>query len=146
MRNDYLRIGKLSFFSFSMELVISTLHTIFKYLYIPVEWPELSKLPDNPILNIIIIIVLYLGFSIVLVAMAQLGFVPTMGRDKKVLKKNGLYRYLRNPHVFGYSLILFCIMLSFSGCFRVVHLVYCFDPSHYENRRKLFRKILRRRI
>ena len=119
VRNDYLKYGKLSFVSYTLELVIFALHANFMYIYIPVKWPELPHFPENPVLNIVTYIFLYTGLLIVITAIAQLGFGPTMGRDKNVLKTNGFYKYSRNPQVIGYSLILIAFILCYPSLYAI---------------------------
>jgi protein-S-isoprenylcysteine O-methyltransferase Ste14 len=119
VRNDYLKKGKLSFVSYSLEFLIFALHANAMYLYIPVTWPELPRLPDPTVLNILTRVFLYAGLIIVFVAIAGLGVGPTMGQDKRSLRKSGLYRFSRNPQVIGYGLILISFILCYPSLYAV---------------------------
>ncbi len=111
VRNDYCKKRKLTFISYSLEVLVFALHANFIYLYIPAKWPNLPPFPENLLLRIISIVFILIGFLIVAVAMLGLGYRRTMGQDKKILKTNGLYKYSRNPQLVGYGMILIALVL-----------------------------------
>ena len=113
VRNDYSKKGRLTFVSYSFEVLIFALHANFMYLFLPVKWPNIPPIPENIILRIISIIFIIIGFLIVAVAMSGLGYGRTMGQDKKSLKTNGLYKYSRNPQLIGYGMILIAVVVLY---------------------------------
>jgi protein-S-isoprenylcysteine O-methyltransferase Ste14 len=83
------------------------------YINIPVTWPRLPELPDQPIFNILSRILLYTGLGVVIIAIVRLGIGPTFGQDKNTLRTSGIYAFSRNPQVLGYTLILLALFLCY---------------------------------
>lgn len=119
VRNDYSKKGRLTFVSYSLEVLIFALHANFMYLFLPVRWPNIPSIPENIILRIISMIFIIIGFLIVAVAMSGLGYGRTMGQDKKLLKTKGLYKYSRNPQLIGYGMILIAFVLLYLSWFSI---------------------------
>ena len=119
VRNDYSKKGRLTFISYSFEVLIFALHANFMYLFLPVKWPNIPPIPENMILRIISIVFIIIGFLIVAVAMSGLGYGRTMGHGKKILKTNGLYKYSRNPQLIGYGMILIAVVVLFLSLFSI---------------------------
>lgn len=131
VRNDYSNKGRLTFISYSFEVLIFALHANFMYLFIPVKWPSLPSFPENMILRIISIVFIIIGFLIVAVAMSGLGYNRTMGQDKKLLKTNGLYKYSRNPQLIGYGMILIAFVLFYLSWFSIGWLIIYVVISYF---------------
>jgi len=117
VRNDYSKKGKLTFISYSFEVLIFALHANFMYLFLPVKWPNFPPFPENMVLRIIAIVFIIIGFLIVAVGMSGLGYGRTMGHGKKILNTNGLYKYSRNPQLIGYGMILIAFGLLYLSWF-----------------------------
>lgn len=119
VRNDYLKKGRLTLVSTSMEFLIFALHANFMYLFLPVRWPNIPSIPENVILRTISIVLIIIGFLIVAVGMSGLGYGRTMGHGKKILKTNGLYKYSRNPQLIGYGMILIAFVVLYLSWFSI---------------------------
>lgn len=119
VKNDYLKKGRLTFVSYSLEVLIFALHANFMYLFLPVKWPNIPPMPENTILRIISMIFIIIGFLIVAISMSGLGYGRTMGQDKKSLNTNGLYKYSRNPQLIGYGMILIAFVLLYLSWFSI---------------------------
>ena len=119
VRNDYSKRGRLTFVSYSLEVLIFALHANFMYLFLPVKWPNIPSIPENMILRTISIVFIIIGFLIVAVAMSGLGYGRTMGQDKKLLNTKGLYKYSRNPQLIGYGMILIAFVALYLSWFSI---------------------------
>lgn len=119
VRNDYSKKGRLTFVSYSLEVLVFALHANFMYLFLPVRWPNIPSIPENIILRIIAIVFIIIGFLIVAFAMSGLGYKRTMGQDKKSLNTNGLYKYSRNPQLIGYGMIIFSFVALYLTWFSI---------------------------
>ena len=119
LRNDYSKKGRLTFVSYSFEVLIFALHANFMYLFLPVKWPNLPSIPDNIILRIISIVFIIIGLLIVAISMSGLGYGRTMGQDKKSLNTKGLYKYSRNPQLIGYGMILIAFVALYLSWFSI---------------------------
>lgn len=113
VKNDYFKKGKLSFFSTSLEFIIFALHASFMYIFIPVPWPQLPSTPDNLVIYILFYLLIIFGLIIVAISMFGLGYKGTMGKARKSLKTDGLYKYSRNPQLVGYGLVLIAYILAY---------------------------------
>jgi protein-S-isoprenylcysteine O-methyltransferase Ste14 len=112
IRQEYLRKGKLSFYTSFLELIFFAFHANMFYVFIPVSWGRLPPLPEHPFLYVLSLICIIPGLIILAISMIPLGFNRTMGLKSTGLKRNGLYRVSRNPQVIGYSLLLIGYVLS----------------------------------
>ena len=119
VRNDYSKKGRLTFVSYSLEVLIFALHANFMYLFLPVKWPNIPPIPENVVVRIMSIIFIIIGFLIVAISMSGLGYGRTMGHDKKILKTNGLYKYSRNPQLIGYGIIIIAFVLLYLSWFSI---------------------------
>lgn len=117
VKKDYSKKRRLTFISYSLELLIFALHANFMYLFLPVKWPNIPHFPENIILRIISIVFIIIGFIIVAISMFGLGYGRTMGQDKQLLKTKGLYKYSRNPQLIGYGMILVAFVLLYLSWF-----------------------------
>lgn len=117
VQSDYIKKGKLSFKSYSLEFIIFALHANSIYLFIPTRWPNMPKFPADPFMSIITYCLLFVGLFIVITAMTGLGFGRSMGQDRKQLKMNGLYKYSRNPQAIGYGLVLIACTLAYPSLY-----------------------------
>jgi protein-S-isoprenylcysteine O-methyltransferase Ste14 len=117
VRSDYLRRGRLSPFSSFMELLFFALHANMIYLFIPVKWPDLPALTQDPVWYYPSLILIITGLTIVSGSLIPLGYLRTMGLKSRELKTGGLYRITRNPQVIGYYLILAGFFLSYPSVY-----------------------------
>jgi len=123
VRHDYLRKGKISFFSLLLEIAIFGLHANSIYFFIPEKWPDLPSLSKNPLIYYISLFFILSGLVIVLISMASLGYYRTMGLKVKGLKTDGLYRFTRNPQIIGYALFLMGFALSYPSLHSLLWLI-----------------------
>ena len=112
VRHDYSNKQKLSPLSYLLETLVFALHANFAYIFLPVGWPGLPKLPDNHTILFFSILLITFGFFILLIAWFNLGTKESFGQDKNSLRITGLYKYSRNPQLvgFGFFLLGFVIM------------------------------------
>ena len=113
VRNDYLKKGKLSPVSATLEFVFFALHANSMYLFIPVKWPNLPPLAKTTLLYYPSLFLIILGLVVVFIAMIPLGYNRTMGLKSKNLKTNGLYKFTRNPQLIGYYMLLIGFAFSY---------------------------------
>jgi len=119
VKNDYSKKGKLTFVSYSLEVLIFALHANFMYLFLPVKWPNFPPFPENIVHIIISIAFFIIGFLIVAISMSGLGYGRTMGQNEKSLKTSGLYKYSRNPQLVGYGIILIALVSLYLSWFSI---------------------------
>jgi protein-S-isoprenylcysteine O-methyltransferase Ste14 len=103
VRRDYLKRGRLSLLSTTLESLIWGPFFSFPYIYNPPSWPPFW-LPDRdtyPLIRYIGMALIVAGLALVLIAMASLGFRPSFGQEVNVLKQTGLYSLTRNPQIVG---------------------------------------------
>ena len=106
VRRDYRRHGRLAWGSISLELLIFALHANFSYLYLPVDWPALPSLPQEPVQRAIGLGLIAVGFIGVTIGMTGLGFRRVFGRDAAEINRSGLYGFTRNPQILAYGFML----------------------------------------
>ncbi len=109
VRRDYLRRGRLSWFSSLLEFLVFFLFGTFTWLDLPPGWPPREV---NPVLRIIGWFCVTAGLSMMLVAIFWFGWRRAMGRKVDELIRSGPYRVSRNPQivacfvaVLGYALL-----------------------------------------
>jgi protein-S-isoprenylcysteine O-methyltransferase Ste14 len=115
VRNDYLKKYKLSFFSYSLELIVFVIHANFIYMFIPLKWPDLPSFPENIILRFLSFFFICVGLVILIISWFSLGTKASFGQDENKLRTTGIYRYSRNPQLVAYGIILIVFSLIFSS-------------------------------
>jgi protein-S-isoprenylcysteine O-methyltransferase Ste14 len=130
VRNDYLKNGKLSHFSSFLEFLFFALHANFSYIFLPSKWPYLPSMPENIYQHIISLICVFIGLIGLIWSMIPLGFFRTMGLKSVHLKKNGLYRYSRNPQIIFYLLILIGVFISYPTFYSVGWIIIYLVVGH----------------
>ena len=106
IRQDYLKNGKLSWFSTILELLILASHANLFYLSSDLPWPELPPLPEIGAWRYILLGLMLLGGILTLIFMAYLGFVAAFGQKTNELRQSGPYRWTRNPQLLAYSVVV----------------------------------------
>lgn len=123
VRSDYLKKGKLSPASATLEFLFFAIHANSMYLFIPIEWPKLPPLSANALLYYCSLLLIIIGLAIVFGAWIQLGYGGTMGFRTVNLKISGLYKLSRNPQLIGYALFLIGFAVSYPSVYAVVWLI-----------------------
>jgi protein-S-isoprenylcysteine O-methyltransferase Ste14 len=123
VRNDYLKKGRLSYFTSFLELLFFALHANFFYVFIPVKWPNLPSLAENQFQYFSSLFWMTTGLAILLLSLLPLGFFRVMGLKSHRLKTTGLYKYSRNPQVIGYFLILIGFSISYPSLYSLGWLI-----------------------
>jgi len=106
VRKDYLKKQKLSPLSYLLEALVFALHANFSYVFLPVGWPGLPVLPENPIILFLSFFFIIPGLILLLISWFKLGTTESFGQDKNSLRISGIYKYSRNPQLLGYGLFL----------------------------------------
>lgn len=113
VRRDYLRRGRLTLVSSSLESLIWGPFFAFPYIYNPKSWPafwildrELTRLVQHVGSALIVI-----GVLAVVAVMGSLGFRRSFGQAVNVLRTTGLYKVTRNPQIVVGSLIVLGVVL-----------------------------------
>ena len=106
VRGDYRRRGKLTVLSTILEVLIFALHANFSYLFLPVKWPAMPPLPENPIHRIASLAVMIGGLLLTLGVMARFDFRRAVGQKVEGVYETGFYRFTRNPQIIAYTLVV----------------------------------------
>ena len=106
IRQDYLRNGKLSWFSTTLELLILAGHANLLYLSSDLPWPELPPLPEIGAWRFTLLGLMTLGGILTLTFMAYLGFIAAFGQKTNELRQSGPYRWTRNPQLLAYYIVV----------------------------------------
>ncbi len=109
VRQDYLRVGRLSTRSALLETAVFVLWGVFTWIDLPAEWP--SPWID-PLLRSLALVLILIGLLGLFVTMASFGLRRALGQQVDELKQLGLYARSRNPQILlcglavvGYSLL-----------------------------------------
>ncbi len=113
IKRDYENLQKLSPLSYALEILVFAIHVNSLYLILPTQWPELPKLPENGILNIISGIIFCIGAVMLMLSWFTLGTGQSLGIDKNKLNTAGVYRYSRNPQLLSYGIMLMATVVLF---------------------------------
>lgn len=113
VRRDYLRNGKLSWFSIILELLIFAGHANLYYLFLDLPWPELPPLPEYGAWGMLLLILMTLGGILTLSFMAYLGFITAFGQKANELRQTGPYSWSRNPQILAYYLVVISFFLIY---------------------------------
>jgi protein-S-isoprenylcysteine O-methyltransferase Ste14 len=131
VRRDYRKKGKLGWFATFLEFVIFAAHINSAYLFLPVDWPAIPKLPDNRIQIILGLCLSGAGLVLVLLAMGYLGFKKAFGQKVDGLKQTGLYRRTRNPQLVSYSILIIGLAILWLSWYSIVWVILYFIIAHW---------------
>ena len=106
VHRDYQRKGRTTWLSIFLETLIFALHANFSYIFLPVGWPGLPALPENPYHLAVGLTLIAVGLVIVISAMIGLGLKKVFGLGADEIRKSGLYRFSRNPQLVAYGLVI----------------------------------------
>jgi len=106
VRRDYQKKGRASVLSVMLEMAVFFFHANLFYTFAPYRWLSLPELPENKVLKVTSLILIFTGLALLSVAMLQLGYRSTLGTKAEKLENKGLYRYTRNPQVIAYGIFL----------------------------------------
>lgn len=126
VRRDYLRRGRLSPVSVTLEYAVFFGWAYFTYL----DGSAAAPIPAaGPALRPIAWTLIILGLGVTLIAMARLGIRRLHGLDSRALEASGLYRLSRNPQIVGSGLAVLGYALYWpswhTGGWLVLYLVIC---------------------
>jgi len=125
VRRDYERYGRLKAGAVFLEFIVFAVHANLSYIFLPVTWPELPRLPENLYQLVVGVGVLLIGIMLTLWAMAGLGFKHACGQPPEKLHLTGFYRWSRNPQLVFYALALLGFLVLWPAPLGVVwFLVY----------------------
>ena len=131
VRRDYRKKGKLGWFAAFMEFIIFAAHVNSAYLFLPVDWPSIPKLPDNRFLVILGLCLFGFGLLLVLFSMSYLGFKKAFGQKVDGLKQIGLYRMTRNPQIIFYSILIAGLAIIWLSWYSFVWVILYFIIAHW---------------
>jgi protein-S-isoprenylcysteine O-methyltransferase Ste14 len=94
VRPDYLKRGRLTWGSATLQALIFFVYGGLPIIYLRSDWPTL---PGNMIQSVSGLIGIGLGLSGLFIGMAWLGIQRSFGRGESGLRKSGIYRITRNP-------------------------------------------------
>jgi protein-S-isoprenylcysteine O-methyltransferase Ste14 len=108
VRRVYLKEGRLTWLSTSLQLIIIGGVIAFPYLFYPPEWPWFWRLEGDARsgLHITGMIVIVSGFLVAIGTMVWFGLRRAFGFEVKDLVRNGPYRFTRNPQILGGYLLV----------------------------------------
>lgn len=103
VRRDYLRRGRLTLVSYSLQLLIWGWFFGLPYLYNPADWVWFwtYEPPLGTGLRAIAVFCIVLGLALLVLAMTQLGLDRSVGRKVNALRGSGVYGVTRNPQIVG---------------------------------------------
>ncbi|MFZ2055244.1 MAG: methyltransferase [Candidatus Aminicenantales bacterium] len=108
VRRSYLRRGRLTWLSSSLELLVFFLFGTLVWLDLPSGWPPKDV---HPILRAVSWLCIAIGLSAMFILIFWFGWLRAMGQNVDALIQSGPYRMTRNPQiiacfiaVFGYAL------------------------------------------
>lgn len=109
IRRDYLRRGRLTWFSSVLEFMVFFLFGCFTWLDLPPGWPPQAV---SPILLPVAWLCIAIGLAAMFILIFWFGWLRAMGRKVDELIQSGPYRVSRNPQivacfiaVYGYALL-----------------------------------------
>lgn len=100
-RRDYLRRGRLSVFTALLQALVWFIYGGFPIFYLTEDWPAVHV---NLLVHIIGLTAIIIGLGFLFYAMLWLGLPRSLGRGKKALEQNRLYRKSRNPQALACAL------------------------------------------
>lgn len=108
VRRDYGRTGRLTSVSSFLELLVWGLYFGLPYLYNPPEWAWFwsREVPVGLPLRITGVICIVLGLVSAFGTMVWFGLRRAFGLEVDRLVQIGPYRFTRNPHLVGGSLLV----------------------------------------
>jgi len=139
VRRDYRRHGRLTWGSVLLELLIFALHANFSYLYLPVDWPALPSLPQEPVQRASGLVLIVVGFIGVTIGLIGLGFRRVFGQDVAEINRSGLYGFTRNPQILAYGVIMIGFAVLWSSWYAlgwlmlyaaIAHLMVLTEEEH----------------
>jgi len=104
IRGDYLMMGRVSVIGLLLELLICFLYMNFPYIYLPLDWLELPRLPEITLHSLLGLVPIGLGLLITLTGIATLGLKRFLGFGSQKLRAAGIYQFSRNPQIAGFFL------------------------------------------
>jgi len=131
VRKDYLNNLKLSPVSYFLETLVFALHANFAYFFLPVGWPGLPALPEDPIILFFAFVFIVPGLIILLSAWFKLGTTESFGQDKNSLRISGIYKYSRNPQLLGYGLFLLGFIIMYISWYSIIWFLLYFIISWF---------------
>jgi len=136
VRRSYLRRGRLTWFSSSLDFLVFFLFGTFTWLDLPSGWPPADV---NPILRTFAWLCITIGLSVMFILIFWFGWLRAMGQKVDALIQSGPYRITRNPQtvacgiaVIGYALLwpswhTFGWVILFSV---IVHMMVLTEEEH----------------
>lgn len=103
VRSDYEHFGKLTRWTALLQVLIFSLHGILSATFMPAEWTTFQLASATGLAALLLIVV---GLVSVIAAMTGLGMRRAVGSEVNVLKREGFYRFTRNPQIVSYGLLL----------------------------------------
>jgi protein-S-isoprenylcysteine O-methyltransferase Ste14 len=107
VRKDYEQQGQLSNLTSWLEVVFFATHGMASYTFLPAKFPGMPPLPENNLQVWFGFGLAGLGLVLTLWAMSGLGFEKSVGQDVEGLNRSGFYKYIRNPQIVFYTILLF---------------------------------------
>ncbi|MCP4408827.1 MAG: hypothetical protein GY807_13900 [Gammaproteobacteria bacterium] len=104
---DYRTKHKLIFRSSFIETAIFFIHGFSSYIFLD---SNLSTINPKNLSFTLALTLIILGLVAVYLSMSRLGLSVSIGRKTQNLRKNGLYRFSRNPQIVAY----FSVVLGYS--------------------------------
>ncbi|MCF7801255.1 MAG: hypothetical protein K9N34_04485 [Candidatus Marinimicrobia bacterium] len=133
IERDYANYGVLRDFTAGLQLLIFAVHLLFVLLSFkspdwPLSWPPLSPAYWAWIVGFILMIS---GGFILSSACKTFGTIDRiLGRQVTVLKKEGPYRWSRNPQVVGYGMILLGITFVWFTDYTLIAVILYAPVAH----------------
>lgn len=133
IERDYANYGLLRDLTAMLQLSVFILHLLFVLLSFkspdwPFSWPPLSPAYWAWIAGLILMIS---GGFILSSACKTFGTIDrVLGRRVTVLKKEGLYRWSRNPQVVGYGMILLGIAFAWFTDYTLIAVILYAPVAH----------------
>ena len=132
-RGDYLKKGRLTWFSSFLQLLVFLGVLLFPYLYNPPMWAyfwDLSR-ASSYLLAVAGLILIVLGFIVALGSMAWFGLGRVFGLKVDVLAYSGPYRISRNPQILGFYLLVIGVALQNPSWYAAGWVVLCGIICHW---------------
>lgn len=140
IRRDYLKNGRLTPLSTTLESILFFLLGASAYIFVPEDWPAVH----TPVINVSIGWLLIVGgLGITIVAISQLGLSRSFGINANMLKQTSFYRLTRNPQVLGFVIAVIGFVILWPSWYAVgwaaqflilAHVAVVTEEEHLRNR------------